>query len=145
LGPPFHPRKDPHLEQEREWNYPDKWKGVWITLGASIPRDGEQSFSATSSGSEIAFELACRICHLKGSTLQFRSVRPLARRFWSYPWHIHIPAPSSFQTRIELNGDWEEYLSFVHDKITRQQRQSRRQIRVLQDVPEPLPTYGIDK
>ena len=59
---------------------------------------------------------------------------------------IKARAEALLQLRcIELNEDWEAYLSFVHDRITRKQRQSRRQIRVLQDAPEPLPTYGIDK
>ena len=59
---------------------------------------------------------------------------------------IKARAEALLQLRcIELNEDWEAYLSFVHAKITRRQRQSRRQTRVLQDAPEPLPTYGIDK
>jgi hypothetical protein len=59
---------------------------------------------------------------------------------------IKARAEALLQLRcIELNEDWDAYLSFVNDKITRKQRQSRRQIRVLQDAPEPLPTYGIDK
>jgi hypothetical protein len=59
---------------------------------------------------------------------------------------IKARAEALLQLRcIELNEDWDAYLSFVNDKITRKQRQSRPQIRVLQDAPEPLPTYGIDK
>lgn len=45
---------------------------------------------------------------------------------------------------IEINGDWDEFMSFAHHQICRKQRQSRRQIRLLQDTPEPLPTLGIN-
>ena len=45
---------------------------------------------------------------------------------------------------IELNGDWDAFIAFVYAKLSRKQRASRRQIRLLQDAPEPLPTYGID-
>ncbi len=45
---------------------------------------------------------------------------------------------------IELNGDWDDFIAFAHRQICRKQRQSRRQIRLLQDAPEPLPTYGIN-
>lgn len=45
---------------------------------------------------------------------------------------------------IEINGDWDAFIAFVQAKISRKQRASRRQIRVLQDAPEPLPTYGIN-
>ena len=45
---------------------------------------------------------------------------------------------------IEINGEWDAFLAFAHRQICRQQRQSRRQIRLLQDTPEPLPTLGIN-
>lgn len=45
---------------------------------------------------------------------------------------------------IEINGDWDAFIAFVQAKISRKQRASRRQRRVLQDAPEPLPTYGIN-
>lgn len=45
---------------------------------------------------------------------------------------------------VEVNGDWDPFIDFVHNKISRQQRSSRRQTRLRQDAPEPLPTYGID-
>lgn len=44
---------------------------------------------------------------------------------------------------IEKNGDWESFIAFVSSKLTRSQRASRRQKRLQQRVPEPLPTYGI--
>ena len=45
---------------------------------------------------------------------------------------------------IELNGDWDDFIAFTHSRVCRQQRQSRRQTRLLQDAPEPLPTLGIN-
>ena len=45
---------------------------------------------------------------------------------------------------IELNGDWDAFIAFAHRRICRQQRQSRRQTRLLQALPEPLPTLGIN-
>jgi len=46
---------------------------------------------------------------------------------------------------IELNGDWESFIAFSHAKIAHQQRSSRRQKRLLQDAPESLPSYGINR
>jgi hypothetical protein len=46
---------------------------------------------------------------------------------------------------IEINGDWDAFVAFVSRNISQKQRQSRRQIRLLQDAPEPLPTLGIDE
>jgi len=45
---------------------------------------------------------------------------------------------------IEINGDWDDFMSYAHNQICRKQRQSRRQIRLLQNTPEPLPTLGIN-
>ena len=44
---------------------------------------------------------------------------------------------------IEINGDWEAFFSFVHKKINRKQRSSRRAQRLLRDAPGPLPTRGV--
>jgi len=44
---------------------------------------------------------------------------------------------------IEINGDWEAFFTFVHKKINRKQRSSRRAQRLLRDCPEPLPTLGV--
>lgn len=46
---------------------------------------------------------------------------------------------------IDINGDWDSFVAFAHDKIARQQRASRRQKPLLQDTPEALPTLGINK
>lgn len=46
---------------------------------------------------------------------------------------------------IELNDDWDDFIAFVQSQISRKQRMARRQIRVLKDAPDPLPTYGIDE
>jgi hypothetical protein len=45
---------------------------------------------------------------------------------------------------IELNGDWNAFIAFAQTQISRKQRAARRQIRVLQDAPKPLPSYGIN-
>jgi hypothetical protein len=46
---------------------------------------------------------------------------------------------------IELNGAWDDFIAFVQSNISRKQRMARRQIRVLKDAPDSLPTYGIDE
>ena len=44
---------------------------------------------------------------------------------------------------IEINGDWDRFISFVHDK-TREQAQKSRKISMLKSKePAPLPTYGL--
>jgi len=44
---------------------------------------------------------------------------------------------------IEINDDWEAFCEFAHKKIKRKQRCSRRAQRLLNDVPEALPTLGV--
>lgn len=44
---------------------------------------------------------------------------------------------------IEINGDWDAFLTFAHSKINRNQRSSRRAQTLLQDVPDALPTLGV--
>jgi hypothetical protein len=46
---------------------------------------------------------------------------------------------------IEINGDWDDFVSSTHRRICRQQRQSRHQTRLLQGAPETLPTFGINQ
>lgn len=45
---------------------------------------------------------------------------------------------------IEINGDWDGFISSTHLQICRQQRQSRHQTRLLQTAPGALPTFGIN-
>lgn len=44
---------------------------------------------------------------------------------------------------IEINGDWEPFVAFVHDKIMAQQRRMSHAERVLTNRPEPLPSWGL--
>ena len=46
---------------------------------------------------------------------------------------------------IELNGDLDDFISFIRAKISRQQRVSRRQTRLLQNTPRPLRTELVDE
>ena len=40
---------------------------------------------------------------------------------------------------IEVNGDWERFASFVHDRIRRQQLEELSRVRLQQKEAEPLP------
>lgn len=40
---------------------------------------------------------------------------------------------------IEVNGDWERFIEFVHDKVRQQQTETSTPIRIQQDDPDPLP------
>ena len=54
-------------------------------------------------------------------------------------------AESLLQLRcIEINGDWDAYISFVHDRIRMQAQQTRKNLFLKRYDPAPLPTYGID-
>jgi hypothetical protein len=44
---------------------------------------------------------------------------------------------------IEVNDDWEAFISFVHDKTKRQAQLSRKIISLKSQCPSPLPTYGL--
>jgi len=44
---------------------------------------------------------------------------------------------------IEVNGDWETFITFVHDRITAQTQQEHRNRSLKCMQPAPLPTYGL--
>ena len=45
---------------------------------------------------------------------------------------------------IEINGDWDNFVSFAHRRLLEESRALGRHKRLLQDTPEPLPTYGLN-
>jgi hypothetical protein len=40
---------------------------------------------------------------------------------------------------IEVNGDWDAFVAFVHDSVRQQQTETSALIRIQQDDPDPLP------
>lgn len=44
---------------------------------------------------------------------------------------------------IEVNGDWDAFISFVHDKTRKQAQQAHKIISLKRQQPAPLPTYGL--
>jgi hypothetical protein len=53
-------------------------------------------------------------------------------------------AESLLQLRcIEINGHWEQFIDFVHEKIQEESERLSRPQRLLQDTPNPLPNYGL--
>jgi len=44
---------------------------------------------------------------------------------------------------IEVNGDWDDFIAYVHDKTSRQVQETRQNVFLKAKTPEPLPTYGI--
>jgi hypothetical protein len=44
---------------------------------------------------------------------------------------------------IEINDDWDDFISFVHDKTKKQAQQEQKIISLKCSVPAPLPTYGL--
>ncbi len=70
----------------------------------------------------------------------------IAKRFDSggMRW-IKDRAEALLQLRcIEVNDDWDAFISFVHDKTSRQAQQTRRIFFLKSTVPALLPTYGIN-
>jgi len=43
---------------------------------------------------------------------------------------------------IEINGDWDAFISFVHDKTNELAQQTKTNLFLKSKDPEPLPTYG---
>ncbi len=69
----------------------------------------------------------------------------IAKRFDSggMRW-IKERAETLLQLRcIEVNGDWDAFISFVHDKTKKQAQQTRKIISLKCQKPAPLPTYGL--
>ena len=44
---------------------------------------------------------------------------------------------------IEVNGDWDAFIEFVHDKTREQAQQRRKNLHLKRTNPAPLPTYGL--
>lgn len=69
----------------------------------------------------------------------------IAKRFDSggMRW-IKERAESLLQLRcIEVNGDWDSFISFVHDKTSRQAQETRTNFFLKKNEPAQLPTYGL--
>jgi len=69
----------------------------------------------------------------------------IAKRFDSggMRW-IKERAETLLQLRcIEVNGDWDAFISFVHDKTKMQAQQTHKIISLKSQQPAPLPTYGL--
>lgn len=43
---------------------------------------------------------------------------------------------------IEINGDWDAFITFVHDKTNKQTEQTKTNLFLKNKSPAPLPTYG---
>ena len=44
---------------------------------------------------------------------------------------------------IEVNGDWDAFIKFVHDRTQEQAQQRRKNLSLKRTKPAPLPTYGL--
>lgn len=44
---------------------------------------------------------------------------------------------------IEVNGDWDAFIQFVHDRTQQQARTQRTNLSLKCNKPAPLPTYGL--
>jgi len=44
---------------------------------------------------------------------------------------------------IEVNGDWDAFINFVHDRTQEQAQQQRKNLSLKRTKPAPLPTYGL--
>ncbi len=92
-------------------------------------------------------ELECEDLELGSGVVEGAVRYIIAQRFdeGGMRW-IKERAEALLQLRcIEMNGDWDSFIAFAHAKIARQQRVSRRQISLLRDTPEALPTLGINE
>jgi hypothetical protein len=70
----------------------------------------------------------------------------IAKRFDSggMRW-IKERAEALLQLRcIDVNNDWEDFISYVHDKTSRQMQQEQKNLSLKTKKPFPLPTYGIE-
>jgi hypothetical protein len=44
---------------------------------------------------------------------------------------------------IEVNGDWDAFIEFVHDRTKEQAQEQRKNLSLKRTKPAPLPTYGL--
>jgi hypothetical protein len=71
----------------------------------------------------------------------------IAKRFDSggMRW-IKERAEALLQLRcIEVNNDWDDFISYVHDKTSSQTQQKQKNIFLKAKTSAPLPTYGLNK
>jgi len=44
---------------------------------------------------------------------------------------------------IDVNNDWDDFISYVHDKTSRQMQRNKNTVFLKANTPAPLPTYGL--
>jgi hypothetical protein len=69
----------------------------------------------------------------------------IAKRFDSggMRW-IKERAENLLQLRcIEVNNDWDNFISYVHDKTSRRMQENQNNLFLNAKTPLPLPTYGL--
>lgn len=44
---------------------------------------------------------------------------------------------------IEINGDWDDFIAFVEDRVNERSKEEMNLLRVLTDRPGPLPAFGV--
>jgi hypothetical protein len=69
----------------------------------------------------------------------------IAKRFDSggMRW-IKERAENLLQLRcIEVNNDWDNFISYVHDKTSRRMQENQNNLFLNAKTPQPLPTYGL--
>lgn len=44
---------------------------------------------------------------------------------------------------IDINGDWNAFILFVHDKLREESREKQKNIPIKCSKAAPLPTYGL--
>jgi len=70
----------------------------------------------------------------------------IAKRFDSggMRW-IRERAETLLQIRcIDVNNDWDSFISYVHDKTSRQMQQNHQNVFIKAKNPASLPTYGLN-
>lgn len=92
-------------------------------------------------------ELAAKDLELSSGVVEGAVRYVISQRFdeGGMRW-IRARAEALLQLRcIEINGDWERFVAFVHNRICAQQERRLRPQRLLRKKPKPLPNYGVTR
>ena len=95
--------------------------------------------------SEVGLEFANSILEISSGAVEGAVNYVIARRFdcGGMRW-IKERAEHLLQLRcIEVNGDWDAFIKFVHDRTQDRAQQERKNLSLKRTTPAPLPTYGL--
>lgn len=145
------------VEQQKEALYDGRAADIVDEIDHQLAQLAPRKKSARQRLNQVRHYLAKRVDKMNYKELRERDLEVssgavegavnyvIARRFdcGGMRW-IKERAEHLLQLRcIEVNGDWEAFIKFVHERTQNQSQREHKTLSLKQTAPAPLPTYGL--